>query len=301
MIISKNKEMNFSESSKYMGKKVFKKKVRLFSITGGNKGFIEIANKYSSINKFAKGECFNTNGIIFNYINDFLCDLSYLERSIISSIGIGNTKATAISNNINKKENIVRETLNNLLNKEIIKVEIPIKDGRKINEDDEIYSLNNYSLNFYFNFIYPYLNANNEIDIANAIGHYSIVFDYQYQGKIFEDICKELFLKYIVNKELIWNTSLIGSYWNKDNSIEIDIVSKNLNNNVVFLGECKFFKSKAVDMRIYHQLKEKSKIFNENQLIYGLFSATGFSKEIIELSINSNHLLLFNNFERLLF
>lgn len=74
-----------------------------------------------------------------------------------------------------------------------------------------------------------------------------------------------------------------------------------MNKNKLFLGECKFFRSKPVDMRIYHHLKEKAKLLNEINIIYGLFSVTGFSPEILELSKSCHHLILFNKFERLYF
>ncbi len=298
---NQEKELEFIDAAKLMNIKSFKNKVRLYSIVGGNEQFIKTANKYPILDKFIKEECFDKKGLIFVYINDYLNGLSNLDRLIITSIGIGNTKPTAISNNLNIKEKMVRESLVGLKERFIIRKELPVMDGFIDELTDEIYFLTKSTLNFYFNFIYSYTNEGIIFNYDGAILHFNAVFDYQYQGKIFEDICKKLFIHAIETNQLSWISSNFGSYWNDDNSIEIDIVSKDTNKNKLFLGECKFFKSKPVDMRIYHHLKEKAKLLDESNIVYGLFSVTGFSPEIIALSKSCHHLILFNKYERLIF
>jgi hypothetical protein len=301
MRIQNDKELGFIEASRLMNIKSFKNQVRLYSIVGSNEKFIKIANKYETLDEFIKKECFDKKGTIYNDVTDYFNKFSNLDRLIITSLGIGNTKPTAISNNINIKEKLVRESLQSLKKKFYIRKELPVmKDFINVLAD-EIYFLSNNTLNFYFNFIYPYLNKGLIFNRDSALRHYEAVFDYQYQGKIFEGICKNLFISSIKSNQLCWNVSTFGSYWNEDNSIEIDIVSKDINRNMLFLGECKFFKSKPIDMRIYHHLKEKAKLINEKNIIYGLFSVTGFSPEIIALSKSCQHLILFNKYEKLVF
>lgn len=301
MKVQKDKELGFIEATELMNIKSFKNQVRLYSIVGGNEQSIETANKYLTIEEFVKNECFNKKGTIFIGITNYLNKISNLDRLIITSIGRGNTKPTAISNNINKKEKLIRESLQNLKKKSIIRKEIPVMDNFTNNLTDELYFLTQNTLNFYFNFIYPYLIEGLIFNEVAAINHYITVFNYQYQGRIFEEICKQLFIDNIKSNKLNWTSTICGSYWNEDNSIEIDIVSKDINNEKVFLGECKFFKSKPIDMRIYHHLKEKAKLLKTRNIIYGLFSVTGFSPEIITLSKSCKHLILFNQFERLIF
>lgn len=295
MLKSKRLGTNFINTAKIMNTKTFKNSVRLYSIVGTNTEFIKKANSYKTLKSFVEKECFNKTGLILNNVSNFINNLSDLEQSIVTSIGIGNTKPTAISNNLNIKEITIRTTINNLKTRKIIRKELSVINGFKTSKNDEIYYLSENSLNFYFNFIYPYLKNDNTISLTKSLQHYTKVFNYQYQGKIFEKICKGTFIDSINENKIIFHPDIFGSYWNRDNSIEIDIFSKDNSTNTIFLGECKFFKSKPVDMKIYHHLKEKSKNLNNYNIIYGLFSVSGFSPEIIKLSNNCEHLLLFNN------
>lgn len=301
MIKKEENELSFIDAREFMNTNSFKNQVRLYSIVGGNIQLLKIANHYQTLNEFVYKDVFDINSFFFIHLNTYLKKLSKLDQLIITAIGIGNTKPTAISNNINIKELIIRKALVKLEKKSIIRKEVPLMDGSINNLTDEIYLLNKNNFKFYFNFIYPYLKNTKEFNKIDALSHFIAVFNYQYQGKIFEEICKELFLVSIKSNKFDWINSSLGSYWNEDNSIEIDIISKDMSKNILFLGECKFFKSKPVDMRIYHHLKEKAKLINETNIIYGLFSITGFSKEIIKLSKNTNHLILFNKFEMLKF
>jgi hypothetical protein len=293
-------QSNFIDATKLMHINSFKNKVRLYSIVGDNEQFIKLSNKYKSLNHFVEKEFLNTDGKIFSIITTELEGFSKLEFSIITSIGIGNTKPTAISNNINVKEILVRDSLENLKKQSIIRKELPIMDGFVNSEIDEIYFLKENYLTFYFNFIYPYLKNTNTFNATKALSHFKKIFEYQYQGRIYEEICKEFFLYSVKNNQFNWTPSTFGSYWNEDNSIEIDIISQDKTKNTLFIGECKFFKSKPVDMRIYHHLKEKGKLLKNDNIIYGLFSVTGFSSELITLSKKTNHLFLFNKNKLLL-
>lgn len=148
-------------------------------------------------------------------------------------------------------------------------------------------------MRFWFNFIFPYkgelelgnLNFVQEKPNENFIdNHVSFVY---------EDICRSIFSE--LCKEINFIPSHIGSYWDKHK--EIDVVAVDETHHRVFIGECKYFKEdKPIDVNIYAKLLEKSQIkeFSGYEIIYGLFSKSGFSDRLKEISKDNDKLVLFN-------
>ncbi|MGD1822340.1 MAG: DUF234 domain-containing protein [Pleomorphochaeta sp.] len=176
----------------------------------------------------------------------------------------------------------------------IIKKEIPATESKKSRKG--IYVINDNFLNFYFHFIKPYESQIDRGLYSQVYNHFNEIFYYQFQGRAFEKICRQLFISEIKNNKIDWAPFTLGSYFNRNHSIEIDIVSIDNETNKLFLGECKFFKTKLVDINIYNKLVEKSKIFTEYEKVYGLFSVTGFSDEVLNLAKYNKNILLFNEY-----
>ena len=98
------------------------------------------------------------------------------------------------------------------------------------------YRINDNFLNFWFRFIYKYRSA---IEIRNYNYVKNIIErDYaMFSGQILERYFKD---KIITSA----NISLIGSYWEKDNQNEIDIVALNENEKTAIITEVKRNKDK---------------------------------------------------------
>lgn len=292
-------ELSFLDSCKLMSAKSFKDQVRLYSITGGIPLYLNIANK-REIRAFVEDEFFTPSGYFYREKRQILSDnIGSRDSAVLTAVGRGETVATAIANSLNIKEHLIKYSLANLERHLLIKknISLVLKGDSKSNKF--LYSIDNNFLNFYYNFMYPYLSELDRGLKKNALEHFDTVFEYQYQGMVFESICQQLFEDTVSSGQFEWTASTLGGYWNNSNSIEIDVVSKDNETYKVFLGECKFFKTKPVDMRIYHRLKEKAKFLNEKDIIYGLFSVTGFSDDIIRLAKSNNHLILFEKYEML--
>lgn len=109
------------------------------------------------------------------------------------------------------------------------------------------YQINDPFLNFWFRFIYKYRGV---VEIGNLAYLKEIVRrDYPtYSGRLLE--------KYFMEKMMEeGNFSAIGTYWEKGNQNEIDIVAVNdLNKSVLFAG----VKRKRDNINLY-ELKEKAK------------------------------------------
>lgn len=76
-------------------------------------------------------------------------------------------------------------------------------------------------------------------------------------------------------------------------------------NKALFLGECKYH-NKPVWIDIYHQLKEKAvnnkdirKSYPDYAILYGIFSKSGFTSELINASKEETNLVLIDKDHRL--
>jgi AAA+ ATPase superfamily predicted ATPase len=100
---------------------------------------------------------------------------------------------------------------------------------------------------------------------------------------------------WLLNKqnELPFKYTRIGRWWDKNT--EIDIVGLNENTKEIILGECKYTNEKpGVDL--FYQLIQKGKEVpwnkNDRKEYYILFSKSGFTFDLLNLSKERNNLKL---------
>ena len=117
-----------------------------------------------------------------------------------------------------------------------------------------------------------------------------------------EDICRDIFANLCKNGAISFVPSRIGSYWlnDFDGDTEIDVMAVDHQNKRIFAGECKYH-AKPVDAPVYYALKEKvanvgevRKAFPGYDVIYGVFSKSGFTQRMLDAANENNGLLLFN-------
>ena len=94
--------------------------------------------------------------------------------------------------------------------------------------------------------------------------------------------------------------SKIGSFWSNDStaSTEIDVMAVDHQNRRVFAGECKY-RSTPLDLPVFYDLRDKvrtseelQKTFMGYEIIYGLFSKSGFTGRLLEESRQNPQLFL---------
>lgn len=85
-----------------------------------------------------------------------------------------------------------------------------------------------------------------------------------------------------------------------DGNTEIDVMAADHQNKRIFAGECKYH-AKPVDVPVYFALKEKvagaaeiRKAFPWYDVIFGLFSKSGFTQRLHDAARENANLLLFN-------
>ena len=177
------------------------------------------------------------------------------------------------------------DTLNKLIQMELIKKEYPINDENN-NKIAKYLIDDNLSL-FFYTFIYPYSST---LSIMSPDTFFDLMikekFYRYYVPKIFEKVSKEYLIRQ--NKLGLINPPFIkiGKYYyddpvNKRNG-EFDIVSEDINGFTFY--ECKYIEKKINEEIINEEIEEVSKTsFNVSR--YGFFSKKGYE---LKNRINEN-------------
>jgi len=262
-----------SEILKELGVRKSENILRVYGITDGIPKYLQ----YLEI--FWQGD-------IKKFINDlFLFDIAPLKEevknilvqefgsihggyfSILECISRGKRVPVEIANKTSIPLNTVNKYLHDLtLYYEIITKTYPITED-PFKSRNVRYFLRDNLFGFWFRFIY-----------SSLISEEKIIGDFdQYLGTIFEDVCAEFVRKTGYNK--------VGRWWNKD--IEIDVLG--IDKNKILIGECKWSKN-PIDIGLYYKLLEKERYIpiRAEKTEYALFSRTGFTKRLIELSEEEN-------------
>jgi AAA+ ATPase superfamily predicted ATPase len=98
-------------------------------------------------------------------------------------------------------------------------------------------------------------------------------------GQLFDKICVEIF-RYLVDGEKIkLSYDRAGRWWNGNE--EIDLVAVR-GDGPVFAAECKWSK-RPVGIDILKELRRKASLISSKELHLGVFSRSGFTKEMEDL------------------
>ncbi|WYE02021.1 DUF234 domain-containing protein [Fusobacterium animalis] len=175
--------------------------------------------------------------------------------------------------------------ISKLIDLDILEKEVPITEDIE-NTKKVLYKIKDNYLKFWFSYVYPYqsyLEIENLTYVKNKIEN---EFDL-YVSKIYEDLARES-----IWENITFPLFKVGRWWDKNT--EIDIVGLGEDNKIIF-GECKYSK-KSIGLNILKELKDKSKkvIWNKDKReeYYILFSKSGFSKDLIELTKKESNIIL---------
>lgn len=199
--------------------------------------------------KYIKTEIQKNSSFIKDEI-DFLLRYEFSDpgtyKLILEAIAKGSTKLEEIKNAMKFKRTDISPYIKNLIGVGIIRRNIPITENIKSRMGR--YEISDNFIKFWFRYIYPNISS-----IEEGIFDTDLIRkDYpDYQGKIFEDVCRQFLIK-----KSPFEFTKIGKWWYKDN--EIDIIAMNEINDRIYFIECKW--KKNVNWKeTYHKLKEKSK------------------------------------------
>lgn len=293
------KPLSFLEFSSAFPDKSFEERIKIFSVSGGVPKYIEFFSNNLTLEENINDNILNKSGFLYEE-PVFLLEKEVRETvnyfSIMRAVAMGNHKLSEIANALEQKTNHISPYLNILSDLFLIEKRVPVTENEPEKSRRGLYYIKDNFLEFWFKFVYPY---KSEIELDN----YTFVLEKlrrnfidNHVSFIYERVCLEIFLNLCKTGKIDFNVSRIGSYWNTKSTIQIDVVAIDENNKRIFAGECKFYNSnKPVDMNVYADLIRKCAEvpeFKGYEIVYGIFSKSGFDKRLKEIGINSCNLIL---------
>lgn len=281
----------------------FEQAVEQFALTGGVPKYLEFFEDGRPLEEQLKDAVFSKNGFLYEEPNfllksEFLTAVNYF--SIIKTIADGNHKLGKIASALGQESSSLTPYLSTLSDLGFIEKRTPITEKNPEKSRKGLYFIADNFLRFWFCYVYPY---KGELELDNmqiVLDEIHKDFKEKFVAFAYEDICKDIFAKLCSNNAISFVPSRIGSYWlnDYDGDTEIDVMSVDHQNKQVFVGECKYH-TKPVDAPVYFALKEKvdnaaeiRKSFPKYNVIYGLFSKSGFTKRMLDIANENPNILL---------
>ena len=285
----------------------FDRAVEQYSVTGGVPKYLEFFRSDRPLLPQIESVVLSKNGFLYEEPNFLLKDevqspTNYF--SIIKAIADGNHKLGKIGAALHLETSALTPYLATLTDLGFVVKDTPITEKNPEKTRKGLYFISDNFVRFWFRYVYPY---KGELELDNrqiVLEELEKDFETKYVAFAYEDICKNIFAELCRKGVISFVPSRIGAYWLNDlgGDTEIDVMAVDHKNRLLFAGECKYHQ-KAVDVAVYAALKEKVErsaelqaafIGQGYQVIYGLFSKSGFSPRLMQISGEGDHLLLIN-------
>jgi len=245
------------------------------------------------------------NGFLYEEPNFLLKDevqsaVNYF--SIIKAIADGNHKLGKLAGALGMESSQLTPYLSTLIDLGFLVKDTPFTEKNPEKSRKGLYFVSDNFMRFWFRYVYPY---KGELELDNrqiVLDELAKDFVQKFVAFTYEDVCKAIFATLCRDGKIPFVPSTIGSYWLNDvnNDTQIDVAAVDHQNKRVFLGECKYH-NKPVDAPVYYALEEKVKnspeisaAFPKYQIVYGLFSKSGFTQRMLDQANGRADIILIN-------
>lgn len=290
----------FEEFRMAFPKKNFDELTRLYAVTGGVPKYIEFFDNNFSLWENINDTILNKSGFLYEEPS-FLLEKEVREPvnyfSIMKAISLGNHRMAKIAGFLEQKTSSITPYLATLADLFLVEKRLPVTEKNPEKSRKGLYFISDYFIDFWFKFVYPY---RGELEMDNTkyvLKKIQTAFIENHVSYVFEAVCREIFIKLCMEEKIKFTPSKIGVYWN--HNTEIDIVSIDSENHRIFAGECKYYE-KTVPADVYFDLQKKCTTITEfkgYELVYGVFSKSGFEPRLLEISAENENLYLVDNGE----
>ena len=290
------KQIPFGYYHEFFPGKSRRELIEMYAVTGGVPKYIELFSESKDIYSAIQKCVLNRSGYLYDEPH-FLLQQEVSEVgsyfSIIRAIAAGNTKLSAIAGVLETKATSLTKYLKTLIDLDILEREVPVTEDTPEKSKKGLYKIKDNYLRFWFAFVYPNMSfiesGHSRIvmsKIRNSLVKNHIAF-------VYEDVCKERM--WDLNAEGAWpfNFTKLGRFW--DSKDEIDIVALDPEGKNLILGECKYW-AELVGVSVLRNLEAKAGAVawerDRRKVWYVLFSASGFTQELIDEAASRTDLVL---------
>ncbi len=200
--------------------------------------------------------------------------------AILKALAAGKTKIGELVNETGFPKSKISKYLSVLTDLKIVEREVPVTEDKPEKSKRGLYRMTDLFFRFWFEFVFPYRSDLEGGEADSVLKKIKRSFPL-YLSTIYEDVAREMTMKWSRQGKLPFRVSRVGRFWAKD--AEIDLVGLSDEDNVALFGEAKWT-NKAMSIGIYKQLKQTAgsvKWKSEKRTeYYILFSRSGFSDEL---------------------
>lgn len=283
----------------------FDKSVKQYAVTSGVPKYLEFFEDGRELQEQLKAAVLSKSGFLYEEPNFLLKSESMTAVnyfSIIKAIADGNHKLGKIAGVLGQETSALTPYLSTLADLGFIEKRTPITEKNPEKSRKGLYFISDHFIRFWFRYVYPY---KGELELDNmqiVLDEINKDFIEKFVAFAYEDICRDIFANLCKNEAIPFVPSRIGSYWlnDFDGDTEIDVMAVDHQNKRIFAGECKYH-AKPVDAPVYFALKEKvakareiRKAFPGYDVIYGVFSKSGFTQRMLDAAKETHELFLIN-------
>lgn len=283
----------------------FVQAVEQYSITGGVPKYLEFFDDDRSLKEQLKENVLSKNGFLYEEPNfllksESMTALNYF--SIIKAIADGNHKLNKIASVLQLDTSLLTPYLSTLSELGFIEKRTPVTEKNPEKSRKNLYFIADNFIRYWFRYVYPFKGELELDNIQIVLDEMNKDFKEKFVAFAYEDICKNIFSDLCKKGSIPFIPSRIGSYWLNDSAedTEIDVMAVDHQNKKIFAGECKYHE-KPIDAPIYLKLKEKikkaaeiQKAFPGYEVIYGIFSKSGFTDRMLDIAKENDDILLIN-------
>ena len=280
----------------------FEQAVEQYAITGGVPKYMEFFQSDEPLVEQIRRVVLSKNGFLYEE-PDFLLNeevqtpINYF--SVLKAISDGNHKLSKIGMTMEQDTSAITPSLKTLIDLGFVIKNFPITEKNPERSRKSLYYVSDNFIRFWFRYVYPFkgeLELDNQQIVLDEMGK---DFKQKFVAFAYESICRNIFAELCRKRQIEFAPSRIGSYWRNDNEgdTEIDVAAVDNQHKRLFLGECKYH-AKPVDVAIYSALQEKGQskeltaAFRGYKIVYGLFSKSGFTDRLVEMTAENSNLIL---------
>lgn len=280
----------------------FEQAVEQYAITGGVPKYMEFFQSDEPLVEQIRRVVLSKNGFLYEE-PDFLLNeevqtpINYF--SVLKAISDGNHKLSKIGMTMEQDTSAITPYLKTLIDLGFVIKNVPITEKNPERSRKSLYYVSDNFIRFWFRYVYPFkgeLELDNQQIVLDEMGK---DFKQKFVAFAYESICRNIFAELCRKDQIDFAPSRIGSYWRNDNEgdTEIDVAAVDNQHKRLFLGECKYH-TKPVDVAVYSALQEKGQskeltaAFKGYEVVYGLFSQSGFTDRLAEMAKENPNLIL---------
>ena len=283
----------------------FTESVEQYAVTGGVPKYLEFFEDGRELTEQIKDAVLSKNGFLYEepfflLKSESMTAVNYF--SIIKAIADGNHKIGKIAGVLGIESSKLTPYLSTLSDLGFVEKRTPVTEKNPEKSRKGLYFIADNFIRFWFKYVYPY---KGELELDNmqiVLEEMKKDFETKFVAFAYEDICKDIFANLCKRGVVDFVPSRIGAYWLNDytGDTEIDVMAVDNQNKRIFAGECKYHRN-PVDASVYYALKEKAldageirKSYQGYDVIYGIFSKSGFTQRMLDVTRETSNLVLVN-------